>query len=817
MRKSIFLSTVILILGLKAFSQSNNQGFNIADNLKQFFSHHTFENAYLQFDKPYYAAGDTIYFKAYVTKEEEHKLSELSGVLHVDLINPENEIDQSIKLQLNSGISWGDFALPESLPAGNYRIRAYTQLMRNNGETDFFDQTVSVGSLANDKKDKNQRKQQPQGENQKPDIQFFPEGGNLVTGLRSKVAFKAIDINGKGIDVKGIILDNKNKEIDSLSSTHLGMGYFLLNPEEGTSYKAKLIFAYGTEDTVDLPKPETSGIALAINNDSISKASVEIEANANYYQAHQNKVFLLVIYSGGMVVKVNIKLDTSIIDLGIIKKHLHTGVTRITLFSPEGEPLCERLLFIKNKSQLNLHIQSDKKIYTKREKVNLDLVEKNAEDSMVPGHFSVSVIDENKVPEDVNNEHTILTDLLLISEVKGNVEQPNYYFNDTSETARENLDVLMLTQGYRRFEWKQVMNTSDTPLAFQPEKALEINGNVTSLSGKPLAKATVNLIPSFKSTLLSTKSDKKGLFYFSNLVFFDTTHFVLSAVNAKGKNSTKITYFNSEEEPPVIANKKIYEPIAKDTGMPAYLENAKKVQEEYSHFKGKLLKPVVVKGKLPLDNQYRTQSLAGAGNADQVMHAKEIERIGGMLSTSLNGRLRGIVFFHGIPFMKAPPGDGAMVVVIDGVEMNTQYPGHVIPYSVDNIPYSQVETVEVLKYASASIYGMGGGNGVLIITTKQGGEDPEDIPSIGVLPIAPKGFHAAREFYSPKYDFKNLDSNRPDLRSTIYWNPEIKTGKDGNAAFDYYNADGIGTYKVTIEGIDENGDIGRAVYVYKVE
>ncbi len=117
---------------------------------------------------------------------------------------------------------------------------------------------------------------------------------------------------------------------------------------------------------------------------------------------------------------------------------------------------------------------------------------------MVPGHFSVSVIDENKVPEEANNEHTILTDLLLTSEVKGYVEQPNYYFNDTSEVARQNLDVLMLTQGYRRFEWKQVMDTNYAPLAFQPEKALEISGKVTNFSGKPLAKATVNLVPIFQ-------------------------------------------------------------------------------------------------------------------------------------------------------------------------------------------------------------------------------------------------------------------------------------------------------------------------------
>lgn len=155
MKKVVFLLLVNLCLVAGTFSQSNNRSFDLTSDLEQFFSNHPSENAYLQFDKPYYAAGDTIYFKAYVTEGEEHKPTEFSGVLHVDLIDPENKIDQSIKLRLDSGLTWGDFALPESFPAGNYRIRAYTQLMRNYGESDFFNRIIPVGSLTNNEKYKN--------------------------------------------------------------------------------------------------------------------------------------------------------------------------------------------------------------------------------------------------------------------------------------------------------------------------------------------------------------------------------------------------------------------------------------------------------------------------------------------------------------------------------------------------------------------------------------------------------------------------------------------------------------------------------------
>ena len=817
MRKYIFLLLTILIVGLEGFSQAN-PGFDIAGNLQSFFSSHSFENAYLQFDKPYYAAGDTIYFKAYVTQGEQHKPTDLSGVLHVDLINPENKIDHSILLLISSGITWGDFALPDSLPAGNYRVRAYTRLMRNNGEKDFFDRIITIGALKSNEVSQKQTQPKPQEKNNKPSLQFFPEGGNLVAGLASKVAFKAIDPNGLGIGVKGTILDNTNKEVGQFASTHLGMGYFLLNPEEGKTYQAKVTFADGTQNTVDLPMPEASGITLSLNNDSIQKTGVKIEANAAFFKGNQNKNFPVLIYSEGTAVTVNCELDTSFIEFGILNRLLHTGVTTITLFSPDGLPLCERLLFIKNKSPLNLQIQSGKKSYSKREKVSLGLMVKNDVDSTVTGHFSVSVIDENKVPQDVNNEHTILTDLLLTSEVKGYVEQPNYYFNDTSEAAIENLDVLMLTQGYRRFEWKQVMDNNYDSLAFEPEKALDINGKITNLSGIPIPNGTVTLIPPRGSSLLSAVSGPKGLFHFSNLVFADTTHFVLSAVNSVGRNSTKITYFNNEDKPAILNSQQSFLPFVKDKEMQVYLENANKYQEEMAKYRKVIvLKEVKARGIVP-NNQYHTQSLTGAGNADQVVFMNQIEKIKGQLSNILNGRLHGVSFSVDTPYIHSPTGVGAMLVVIDGGVANMKdINGYILPFGINDIPSSEVESVEVLKYASASMYGMEGENGVLVINTKQGGSSSNSIASVGILPIIPKGFHIAREFYSPKYDHTNGNSKQPDLRSTIYWKPEIKTGKDGNASFDYYNADGTGTYKVTVEGIDENGDIGRAVYRYKVE
>jgi TonB-dependent SusC/RagA subfamily outer membrane receptor len=815
MKPLVFALLFTGILNLRAQGQNDSTTNDVPYKLKAYLSGHIAEKAYLQFDKPYYAADDTIYFKAYVTLGEEHRLSNLSGVLHVDLVNTNNKINQSIKLQLDNGLAAGDFALPDSLPNGNYNIRAYTQWMRNDGETPFFNKTIPVGSSVNKIRESGTRHTTVYN---KADIQFFPEGGNLVAGIRSKVAFKAIGPGGMGINVKGVITDNNNNTVCSFTSAHLGMGYFYLKPEDGKTYKATISYADGTTAAIDLPNPLAKGIILSVDNDSIPQASVKIEASNNYYRENKNSEYTLLIYSGNTATTVKCKLDSPVIALTILKRRLHTGIATVTLFSPYDEPLCERLLFVQNYDQLKLDINADKDIYARRGKVNIKLNAMNRVGNPAEGHFSVAVTDENVVPVDENTENTIVSDLLLTSDLKGYVEQPNYYFADTSADARKNLDILMLTQGYRRFTWKQVLNNDNQPAAFQPEKGLEISGQVKNLFGKPINKGTVTLLVAKGGQLVSSISDDNGVFHFENLLFQDTTHFVLSAVNAKGKNATKITYFSDKAAPVTPLNQLKNTPIVPDTAMAAYLDNTKNDRNElinYGRGKGIMLKEVKIRDKKP-DDQYKTQSLAGAGFADQVMHADEIERIAGPLSTSLDGRLHGVAFAIGptgsaIPYLRAPPGDGSMLVVVDGTE-------EMGPYDINRIPSSQIETIEVLKYSNAAVYGMGGGNGVLIITTKQGGGlNAKDIASIGVLPITPIGFYKAREFYSPKYDDTALTTKRKDFRSTIYWKPEIVTDKDGNASFEYYNADGIGTYRVVIEGIDDKGNLGRQVYSYKVE
>jgi len=935
MKKIVCAITMFVgCLSLHGYCQNDNSVINnVVSGLKPLSGNHIIEKAYLHFDKPYYAAGDTMYFKAYVTLGEHFDLSKLSSVLHVDLVGPENAIIKSIKMQLFNGVAWGDFSLPYALHEGNYRVRAYTNYMQNAPDY-FFDKTIPIGSVMNTGMAANNTSS---AQSSKADMQFFPEGGELVSAMVSKVAFKAIGTNGLGLDIKeGTVIDNTNSPIASFKSSHLGMGMFYLMPEEGKTYKAKITFADGTKGMFDLPAAMSKGIALAVK-DTLGKMSVEIHTNRAYFQDNQNKNINIVIYGGGFVNTVNARLDSRRLSMDIPNSQFPSGVVRVTLFSQSGDPLSERLLFLKNPDMINLTLTGNKSVYGKRDRVSLTL---NAKDKGVnaEGHFSVSVIDENKIPFDENNEATILTYRLLTSELKGYIEQPNYYFLQNTDQTAADLDVLMLTQGYRRFTWKQLLDDRDAAFTYVPEKALEITGTAKTTSGSPVSGMDVMLTSTSSNSMLGDKTDKDGKFKFNIPSFPDSALLTLQATGSiKSRKATVFTVDHGTAVPEV-ANKqlpglqnnvnqsmitylKVNQALHNDLygNVPAQitgshsdetvsgdeirgatsliaalsgrLQNVNFVQG-VPYLKGQSSKNpmlVVVDGKIAgsyvnLDNispgdlekvevlkggnadsygiygnsgvlaiTYRTgaskniiqnasykynaknvvkvktvstgesknnyisSNLGGSGHADQVMKAADIGNLPS-LSTALNGRLRGVIFVKGVPYLSTSmivqngvQGIEPMYIVVDGSPYNS-------PQGVDDINPKEVETVELLKGPSASIYGMNGGAGVLVITLRSKTADVEvDKSTLGTLVFHARGFYAAREFYSPKYENKTVSRNKTDLRSTIFWAPELVTNKDGNASFEYYNSDGQGSFRVVVEGVDNNGNIGRQVYRYKVE
>lgn len=795
--KRVSFTALCLLFFARAFSQTTKPAISLDDivaRLQTLSTTKATENVYLHFDRTRYNAGDTIYFKAYLTLGEQHQLSKLNGVLHVDLLNKADSLVENMALQTNNGLAWGDFALAKNLPKGIYHIRAYTKWMLNNADANIFDKPVTINSTVPETQALSTK---PTKITNRFDIQFFAEGGTFVDDIPVKLAFKAIDEHGVGVDVKGIVVDNLNTEVTKFEARHLGMGVIFITPVEGRTYKAKLTYTDGTKATVDLPKADVKGMTLLVNNDSPDKLLIEINASKPYYIENKNKEISVVIYSNGSVRSVKTVLDSQVLDLNLAKKDFQTGVVQVTLFSNTGEPMNERLAFIQNNDLINVQTASDKPTYTARGKVHITLNAKK-DDKPVTGYFSASVIDATKIPVNESAETTILTHLLLTSQLKGIVEQPNYYFANVTNDTRASLDVLMLTQGYRRFEWKQLLGTTETiTAAYAVEKGIDISGTVTLKDGTPVENGSVTLLTQSGGNMLSQSTDAKGKFTFPNLVYDDNTPFVIQAKTSTGNSNVQVTIDGPKQLP-------VVDPPREPDLNTALLKTAAKPQPVYlADAGGKMLKEVIVADK----------SYIGPDHASQTINNNQI-RDQGSLANGLAGRLNGVAIRGGVPYLTDKVSDlmqgGPMLIVLDDV---AQADGT----SIDDYNIVDIESVKVLKNNDAAIYGVRGANGVLLIKTIKNKSIPiNKTMAPGLITYAPKGFYKARTFYSPVYGGSTPNAV-PDNRSTIYWNPDLVTGKDGSTSFDYFNADGKGNYRVVIEGIDENGNLGRGVYVYKVE
>jgi hypothetical protein len=812
----------ILLLPATCFAQLDSAvSLSLISKFAGYSKKHPIEKVYLQFDKPYYAAGDTIYFKAYLTLGDAHLLSALSGVLYAELINnTTNKIAQTEKLEVVNGVAWGDFALSDTLTKSAYRVRAYTKLMRNEGESSFFEQNIAVAPVMTKAVYNAGQSTLILGSTAKADVQFFPEGGSLVTGVNSKIAFKAIGPDGLGTAITGEVIDNDNKKVCDFTSAHLGMGYFYLKPEIGKTYKAKITCINGEQVMADLPVAIDDGIGLSVSNDSANIATVNITANKACYNSNKGKDYTLSIYSGGKLVTLTCRLDSMLIPLYLHKRTLHSGITRLTLFSPEGEPLSERLLFIQNNDQLKLNISSDHSTYNKKEKVTIQLNANDKGDQPVSGDFSVSVIDEGKVPVDTNAENTILSNLLLTSELKGHIEQPGYYFNTPTPGTFANLDLLMLTQGYRGFEWKQVLNDRDTMPQYQPEKLLNLSGNIQTLNGKPVPNAEVGLGSIRQLLAIDTTADAAGKFSFNSLYITDTTTLLLKA--GKGNKSWK-AIINPVDEPIITPLPLTGNAIAASTIKPEIAAEMKKQYWQSGNLhKGIILKEVDIKeNKNPehLVPLLHSDNLNGAGRADQVVMGDDLVGCPVFIDC-LRGKLRGVRFGSGGIYSARTPielngNTKTMEIIMDGVLIDESDPSL---QPLQNINAADIYSIEVLENpAYLAVYGSKATGGALVITMRNGSERNSVNIQPGLTNIKFSGFYKARTFYSPKYEVKTPEYSLPDNRSTIYWQPVLLTDKSGNASFNFYNADGENTtYRVVVEGMDAKGYIGRSVYYYTV-
>ncbi|WP_153798522.1 carboxypeptidase-like regulatory domain-containing protein [Foetidibacter luteolus] len=663
--------------------------------------------------------------------------------------------------------------------------------------------------------------------NKKPVISFLPEGGQLVYGLHSKLGFKALGADGLGIDVAGDVFNDSDKKIGSFKSGFSGIGSFEITPFAGNDYYALVNYADGSRQKVKLPKPLDQGCVLFLDNGDDDIIRVQISA-ANISLPYP---VLLVAQSNNSIKYVaKTMLGPSGYSGFVSKKKFPTGIVQFTLFDSALNPLAERLLFVNHRDVLQATINTDKKAYAKREAVQLSLQALDEAGNPVTGSFSVAVTSRPHTDFDEASEKTILSNLLLASDLKGYIESPSYYFTTPGLQAAKDLDNLMLTQGWRRFAWQDILYGRFPALTYKAEKSLGVSGSVKYTNNNPVAGGKVRLISKAGSGfMLDTVTNAAGSFAFADLdVTGDSIPFIVQAEDINGNDNLTVELEQlpalTPLQPDSMPRSRMLRKAAQQP-LPVEVVEFEKMRTAASKNAGGL-KEVVVKSKILSKTEEAvapSANLNGPGKADQVLTYMDL-RTCNDLGACLQGKLRGVYFkmlldsqshtMNIVPFSTLGMGS-PMMVILDGMEMNIRQGGA----SLDNIPPSSIQSIEVLRSGNyLSSYGQRGRGGILIITTKKGGIDYNEglqKDTKRVFTGSFRAYHQPRVFYSPDYSVTPAVSTA-DARSTIFWKPDIVTDEYGKAAVKFYNADVTGTYSIILEGISENGQLARSVYHYQV-
>jgi hypothetical protein len=780
------LSFSYIILQLVIPNQSAGQdSFNaekeIADGISQYSRYIAPQKVYIHTNKNHYHAGDAIWIKSYLLDGITHVPLKTPANLYVDLVNSSGVLMERRILLSENGFAEGDISLPRYLPDGNYMIRAYTNWMRNFGEEFYYTKYIyirnhSYANIIPRSEIRSNRRFNRDLERLTADenIFFFPEGGHIIKGIPGRIAFRAVDGLGRGIDASGEIINQRSEVVATFETRNAGIGSFEFRPEEGSVYTARVSVAGRRPRLFELPEIKNAGTGMRLDYDD-EKLMVNVFSSL----VPEGEVIVVAHTRGNVVHGETLSIENGKGQLTLNKDRFPSGVSHITVFSKDAVPLAERLTFIYHDDGLVFYPEIGRQQLAEKDfyVLNLQVVDKS--DVPVEGNFSLSVIATNIESEGF--EDNIINEILLGSDLKGIIENPQAYFS-SGEDLSESLDNLMMTHGWRRFAWDNALSGEAPDFRYPPSSSLIISGKVMHPSNdQPLPNFPVSLdLFTQQGEELTTNTDIRGAFAFDGLKFHDNVRIRLYS-DRKVSNTPPVIEFDRGEisgigfEPNVNTMPKLITRRGNnwernpDAGISPYADRS-------------------------IDNRAPQQY----GVPDQTVFIESDSKQSSMYDILVT-RVRGLN--HNLQFR----GPTSMVLsniplfMIDGVQTSQQ--------AFMNIDPRYVERLEVFNGPRASVFGVRGASGAILGYSRRAGDfNPVDYDEYII-----QGYHSPREFYTDLVPYSSFDQDEAEEMS-IFWDPMVVTDVSGNASIVLPAINTSGLIKFVIEGTGLNGGLGYGVF-----
>ncbi len=755
---------------------------------------------FLHLDKGFYAGGDRLWLSAYLLDAATHQLRLGEEALHVDLIAPDQRLVQHLWLRAGDGRAAGDFRLPDSLRSGTYRLRSYTEADRLAARPP-FERPLLVYNLA-------------RGVEHTPaadslDIQLLPEGGRWVAGLPARLGVKTLGPDGQGRAMTGRILDAQGAEVARFTTNALGMGSVALTPQAGQAYRANVRSGVFSQ-TLALPPVEAEGLTLAADGLSDS-TQLTLRVRSATPNTRGQAVYVVVQSRGRVRHEAKVGLLDGKARVVVPLAKLPAGLAQVTLFDESGRPWAERLVFVPETSPTSqLTVTPEKTAYLPRESVRLSLRLHDDTGHSTAALFSAAVTDADQVPAD-SLQADFRAHLLLTGELRGRVENPSFYFKNNA-TARQGLDDLLLTQGWRRVSWQAAL--ADTATA---PKAMVLRARVFDQGGRPVPGARLQVSASDLRHAYgrTVQADERGRFQLPDLALTDTVRLLVKTTDPTGKPVNALILPETTESWFAAAP---YPPAADWTPLRPMVETAQRRHEAdpeaYREPGARLLKEVVVKTTArPAPARPESQRRGTLhSRADAVLTFDEKSPRFNNLYEMLTGRVAGVRVTRrglGSGYTVMIGGQQSLMsgtdplYIVDGVYIEENSEGNALAALSPN----DIERVEVIKGSDAAMYGVRGANGVIAFYTRRG--DASDNAPIargpGMSDFRFIGFRTRREFYVPKNEAPPEAPQRPDRRDVLHWQPLLETDATGGATLTFPLSDVARRLRVVVQGITPDG------------